>query len=255
MCTVAFIPSAGRYFFASLRDENPARLKAEAPLLYEEDAVRFLAPKDPKAGGTWAGINRYENVIILLNGGFENHESTGQYRKSRGLIVNELLKSVYPVVEWSVMDMEGIEPYTLIIWSENNLFQLVWDGRNKHRLILDPQQPAIWSSSTLYSTQAKEKRKSLFDHWVSGQPFINPESFMNFFQSFHDEENGFLIHRAATLKTLSYSFIELSPGNHGIYYYDDFSISGPETKQISTAGYTPDLSVLFSNQDLLQRKK
>ena len=255
MCTVLFIPSNGRYLFVSLRDEDPFRAKANNPQIYEGENYRYLAPVDPKAGGTWAGINSYGNVMILLNGGFEKHKPAGQYRKSRGLIVKELLQSVYPVVEWSLMDMGGIEPYTLITWSENNLFQLVWDGHSKHRMILDTQQPAIWSSATLYTPEAKEKRSQLFDQWVHDQPFIDHKTVMKFFQSFKDYENGFLMHRSASLRTLSYSFIELQPSVQAIYHYDDFSGSLTDEQIIHTSGYSPDLSVLFSNASIAPCKK
>ena len=248
MCTVLFIPANGRYYFASLRDENPERPTAKAPVHYSGAGYSYIAPADPLAGGTWTGINSYGNVLILLNGGFENHQRADHYKKSRGLIVAELLKSVFPIVEWSMIDMEGVEPYTLIAWSENNLYQLTWDGTIKHRSALDHQQPYIWSSSTLYSAPVKEERKSLFDQWISSQPLINQQTVMSFFRSYTDDNNGFIMHRSPVLKTLSYSFIELSPSIQGSFYYDDFSHSTPKTQVLLTSGYISDLNPLFSTQ-------
>jgi hypothetical protein len=248
MCTVLFIPVNGSYYFASLRDENPERPTARPPQCYSAAGYCYIAPADPLAGGTWTGINSYGNVLILLNGGFENHQRADTYRKSRGLIVAELLKSVFPVVEWSMMDMEGIEPFTLIAWSENNLFQLTWDGASKHRRALDHQHPYIWSSSTLYPAPVKEKRQSLFDHWISSQPLINQQTVLSFLRSYTDENNGFIMHRSPVLKTLSYSFIELRPPDRGTFYYDDFSNSTPVTELLLTTGYKADLNPLFRTQ-------
>lgn len=255
MCTVLYIPGQESVYFASLRDENPARPKARAPYIESGTGYQFLAPTDPAAGGTWIGINSYENVIILLNGGFENHIRKDHYRQSRGLIVTALLKTVYPVVEWSMMDMEGIEPFTLIVWSEHRLFQLTWDGSTKHRLLLDEQQPWIWSSSTLYSPSVKEKRKSLFDEWMSKQPEINQASVLSFFNSFREDQNGFIMHRSPLLKTLSYSFIELHPSVQGQFTYDDFSNRTAEKEMIHMSRFIPDLKPLFTAQSAFFYKK
>lgn len=245
MCTVLFIPFQDRFYFASLRDEDPFRGQAHTPQITEGENYRFLAPADPKAGGTWAGISNYGNVLILLNGGFKKHVHAGPYRKSRGIIVQELLKSVYPVAEWSVMDLEGIEPFTLITWCEQHLYELVWDGQDKHRVLLDPHQPAIWSSSTLYDEQAKEIRQSLFKQWTRSHPVIDAATIMSFFQSFTDKENGFLMNRSEKLKTLSYSFIEYRPSGEALYYYDDFTTLLPQIQFMKTTSYKPDFSVLF----------
>lgn len=255
MCTVLYIPGQESIYFASLRDENPARAKARAPYIESGTGYQFLAPADPLAGGTWVGINNYENVIILLNGGFENHTRKNKYRQSRGLIVTALLKTVYPVVEWSMMDMEGIEPFTLVVWSEHRLFQLTWDGSAKHRLLLDEQKSWIWSSSTLYSPSVKEKRKSLFDEWISKQPIINQASVLSFFNSFTDEKNGFIMHRSPELKTLSYSFIELLPPGKGTFFYNDFSDHPAQKQVITMSRYIPDLKPLFSAQAPVVYKK
>ncbi len=246
MCTVLYIPGKDSVFFASLRDENPARAKAKPPFTETGTGYRFLAPTDPEAGGTWIGINSYKNVIILLNGGFEDHIRPGKYRKSRGQIVTALLKTVYPVVEWSMMDMEGIEPYTLVVWSEHRLFQLTWDGTVKHRLLLDEQQAWIWSSSTLYTPAVKQVRKSFFDKWMSEQPAINPESVLSFFNRFTDEKNGFIMHRSPELKTLSYSFIELTHSGQGIFSYNDFCDLPVRKQVISMSGFIPDTKPLFT---------
>ena len=91
MCTVVFIPANKKIFFASVRDESPLREKAIVPIISTIGNVSFLSPKDPVAGGTWIGANDQGNIIILLNGGFENHQRKNCYRKSRGIIVSELL--------------------------------------------------------------------------------------------------------------------------------------------------------------------
>ncbi|MBI3137921.1 MAG: NRDE family protein [Sphingobacteriales bacterium] len=245
MCTVLFIPQKDSVIFTSLRDENPERPATAGPALLSGENWSFIAPLDRRAGGTWAGINNYGNVVILLNGAFENHRKETAYKKSRGLIVTALLKSVYPVVEWSLMDMQGVEPYTLVVWSEQNLFQLVWDGENKHRTHFDTGSARIWSSATLYSPAAKNYRQELFENWMNTQPGISRESIFSFFSSVTDPENGFIINRGARLKTLSYSFIELGPGQQGLLSYQDLRSGNRQTKVLPLEHFIPDLNNLY----------
>jgi len=222
MCTVVYIPKDNSVFFASLRDESPLREQAIEPRINNTDAVQYLAPKDALAGGSWVGVNEFNNVIILLNGGFENHKKQNNYRKSRGLIVTELLQSELPVIEWNLMDMTNIEPFTLVVWSDHNLFQLVWDGQEKHKTLMDTTIPHIWSSSTLYNPSIKRHRKQLFNDWVKTNQPISSHSVLHFFKSFVDKDNGFIMNRSEILSTLSYSFIEIQNSEKAIFNYLDF---------------------------------
>lgn len=222
MCTVVFIPEKNKNIFASLRDENPARPAAVSPAFTRNNSITFLAPQDALGGGTWIGVNDSETVIILLNGGFSNHTRKDQYHKSRGLIVTDLLATAMPIIHWELFDLTDIEPFTLVVWSERMLFHLVWDGQQKFRIKLNAAEAHIFSSATLYNNQAKENRQAAFQKWLSQHPDVTQASLLNFFNSIPDCENGFMINRSEKIKTLSYSYLELS--NHAVadFYYTDF---------------------------------
>ncbi|OYU68226.1 MAG: hypothetical protein CFE22_00675 [Cytophagaceae bacterium BCCC1] len=136
------------------------------------------------AGGTWIGLNEIGNVIILLNCGFENHKKEKYYQKNRGLLVSELLSSEMPVINWQLMDLAHIEPFTLIVWSEKLLFQLVWDGEKKYRNRLDSDLVHLFSSATLYNNAANAKREDEFLNWIAMKPPLNKLTLLRFFQSF-----------------------------------------------------------------------
>jgi uncharacterized protein with NRDE domain len=221
MCTVIFVPDNNKYYFASLRDEDPKRAKATTPALRSNNGVTYLSPVDPVGGGTWVGVNELGHVIILLNGGFEKHCVNGPYTKSRGIIVRELLDAAMPVVDWMLMDMENIEPYTLVVWADNKLFQLVWDGTAKHRIRLATDTPHIWSSSTLYNNKIKMYREELFENWMATNPKLSKKSLLDFFTAVADNENGFIMNRNERIKTLSYSFIELTDNEAALMSYFD----------------------------------
>jgi uncharacterized protein with NRDE domain len=220
MCTVVFIPNKQKILFASLRDESPVRSRATIPDVCIANNISFLSPKDSLAGGTWIGANSAGNVIILLNGGFANHYRKAVYLKSRGIIVSELLAIKSPVAAWENIKMEGVEPFTLIVWSNSHLFQLVWDGVKKHTIIVDKNLPHIWSSSTLYSDKVKKHREELFQQWIAGNHHVSKLSMLNFFKTFTNPENGFIMNRDEKIKTLSYTSIEINHNNAIMSYYD-----------------------------------
>jgi uncharacterized protein with NRDE domain len=232
MCTVAFIPKGNQYYFASLRDENPARAAALAPGIHSSGDGSYLAPTDGKAGGTWIGISVWGSIIILLNGGFKDHVRQLAYRKSRGLIVAGLLSSALPVEQWSLMDMDQIEPFTLIVFSENNLFELVWDGVAKHCKKLATGKPHIWSSATLYSPPAKLYRQQLFDNRMAMNETISASAVFDFFKLYQDKENGFIINRNNKMQTLSYSFITLDSNQQAVMQYYDLLNFSKHSKTI-----------------------
>jgi len=99
-----------------------------------------------------------------MNGGFVAHERNLSYRKSRGVVVKDLLKTEILETEIENYDFNEIEPFTAIIveWNtEIQLFQLVWDGVDYH-FSEEPLTPQIWSSSPLYPENLKKKREQWF---------------------------------------------------------------------------------------------
>ena len=172
MCTITFLPQSEEAFIlTSNRDEAPAR-KTLPPAVYTESGVELLYPKDAVAGGTWIGSSEKKRVVSIMNGGFIAHKRKKSYRKSRGLVVKDLLIADDVVVEINNYNFENIEPFTVIIvdWNQKlRLFQLVWDGKKTH-FSLQKIQPAIWSSSPLYPSALKARREQWFLKFLDQYP-------------------------------------------------------------------------------------
>jgi hypothetical protein len=103
----------------------------------------------------------------LLNGGFKYHTSRTSYKKSRGIIVKDLLRVDNIHKGLDEIDLIDVEQFTLTIvdWNRNlELIEFVWDGEKKHIKKL-PQEPHIWSSSTLYDESVKQLRFNWFTDW------------------------------------------------------------------------------------------
>ena len=112
MCTVTFVASQNKFIITHNRDEKTLRPSAVEPKNYLVNNKVILFPKDPKAGGTWFSVSQNGTVLVLLNGGEEKHEIQSSYRKSRGLIVLDLISSKSVVSNWNFIDLQSIEPFT-----------------------------------------------------------------------------------------------------------------------------------------------
>ncbi|MFV8393951.1 NRDE family protein [Flavobacterium sp. LB2P6] len=232
MCTVSFVATNDKIIITSNRDEKTVRPSAIPPRSYTVNGKNLIFPKDPKAGGTWFVANADGTILVLLNGAEEKHEVQLPYRKSRGLIVLEMISSNSPKDFWTEIDLENIEPFTLILFQNNALFQLRWNGKEKETTFLDIHQNHIWSSSTLYPSAIREKRAKWFHTFMHDNSEIS-ESKMYDFHRYTEEgndENGLVINRNDEMKTLSITQAVIEKNKVIILHYDlivqeDFSTS------------------------------
>jgi hypothetical protein len=204
MCTLTYIPADKKVILTSNRDENLSR-----PLAYEprEEVIsncRVVYPKDPRAGGTWFAINEYGVVVVLLNGAFVKHQKAGPYTHSRGLVVLKTISDPDPFAKIAALELTGIEPFTLVLYRNNTLAELRWDGSSKHLRTLDPGIPHIWSSVTLYEPPVIRRREALFSGFLQGRPHPHEDEVLKFQSDDHnDRENGFVMKRNDGSRTFS----------------------------------------------------
>lgn len=221
MCTVVFIPDQGKKWIASLRDENPKRVKADLPAIQLTQKMKFIAPIDPQGGGTWVGMTESGTAIVLLNGGFKDHVKKASYSKSRGLIVSDLLSANHPIDNWLLLELIEIEPFTLIVWDQHQLMNLVWDGDIKHQSLMDASKAHIWSSATLYNDAEKMKRSSEFENWLSSTSERSKDAILDFFIHSKQETDSIFIRNTQEIVTHSYTCIEIEEkGQNNIFYQD-----------------------------------
>lgn len=205
MCTVTFIPTRENIVITSNRDENHWRPRAMAPSVLEYPGGKILFPRDPHGGGTWFGVHENGHVLVFLNGAFQKHDPRPPYRKSRGMILLELLKQEEPFDAFQDSNLYQIEPFTGILWLENELLEFRWDGEKKFYRRLDPHHPHIWSSVTLYDPAIMAKRKLWFEDWIHSKPQPAWEDVMHFhqFSGDGDEKNDLLMNRENKIYTMS----------------------------------------------------
>lgn len=223
MCTVTYLPLGNnKFILTSNRDETPLR-KTIPPKKYIENHVELTYPKDELAGGTWIGTSNKNRLVCLLNGGFIKHTRNFYYKMSRGVIVKKILSDDNAVAFINTFDFNEIEPFTLVLvdWkNELETYELVWDGIEKYFKKL-PQEPKIWSSSTLYSDEMKLLRKKWFTGWLKENKEFHQQEIVGF----HKNETLGTIETSLKMKrtfveTVSITSIEKTATEIKIDYLD-----------------------------------
>lgn len=205
MCTVTYFRLKNKTVLTSNRDEKSYRSAQE---IHCEKGIFY--PQDAAKNGTWFAVTENGNAIVLLNGAFKNHQRKADYRKSRGIIVLDLIAKENIFKSLELIDLENIEPFTLVIFQKNELTEFRWDGTEKHFKKLDIHQPRIWSSATLYDEEAQEKRNAIFKEFLENEKTSEEKIWDFHHQKTDDLENGITIKRQNTIQTISTTQLVIS---------------------------------------------
>lgn len=195
MCTLTLALQGERSVVTSNRDENLSRPRAEAPAWHAYNGTELFFPRDPAAGGSWIAHNRKRQVGILLNGAFEAHLKEPPYRKSRGIVLLELMSDRDTLTGMNLIELSGVEPFTFI-FLDTLPFELRWDGTNKHFREYPGHGYFMWSSSTLYTTEMRERRQRRFEEFLNRNNAPGPEELWELHAEERiEDQEGFVIGR------------------------------------------------------------
>ena len=239
MCTVTFIPkrkNSTEFIFTSNRDEASNR-PSIPPKVYRENGVELLYPKDKVAGGTWIAASSQKKLICLMNGARKAHERNEPYRKSRGVVLKDLLTSANFKNAVDDYEFEGIEPFTLVIANKqkHTLHQFRWD--EKHAVLVEKEsaQPHIWSSATLYDEETRKQRVVWFDAWLKDNKEFTVDNILHFhhFGGTGNIQNDLVMDRDGRVQTVSITSVEYQ-GENPVLYYEDIVNQKLYTTPLST---------------------
>ena len=232
MCTVTFIPANDKFFITSNRDEKLSRKIAVAPGMFEYNAQKLYFPKDTDAGGTWIVMKENGDAAVLLNGAFICHKAQPPYRLSRGIILLDIFSAERPSVAFAKIDLSGIEPFTIVLFENNCLYEFRWDGAEKYCKQLNACRSYIWSSATLYDGFAVKKREQWFASFLNTHTTLTQQDILNFhhFSGDGDKQNDLLMVRGEMYTTVSITSILLTKDRGSIKYMDIKNNSSSEIK-------------------------
>ena len=221
MCTVTFIPHKDNIFITSNRDESPDRRSKGLTSRHAEGHPAIHFPLDTDSNGSWIAMTDTGRSVCLLNGGFKPFIPDSSYRMSRGQVVIDAAAADDITQFTEHYDLEGVAPFTLLIYEKGFFIQTVWDGFKRHLEQLRNDEPQLWSSVTLYPPEVRAWRKQIFEEWIIDRKEYDRDSIM----AFHclrkgDSVNDFIMNRDDVVKTLSVTSIQLQKDKGSLLHLD-----------------------------------
>ena len=186
------------------------------------EGQRIFYPKDLEANGSWMAYSDKNVAACLLNGGERSYNRKSKYRKSRGLVVLESFEFDSPYDFYKEYDFSDIETFTLIVKSSESLSAIIHDEDSTVFREIDPTKPGIWSSTTLYTKEVRDKREKWFQNWLNTGPNFEADNVKRFHQSAGegDSENDLIMSRWGILKTVSITQIANIEEQSQMRYWD-----------------------------------
>lgn len=222
MCTLSYIPVDQGFIFTHNRDERTDRLSSKKIVQKQIGKKAIYFPQDLEAKGTWMAHSPKFRSACILNGGEKSYTRKTAYRKSRGLMVLESFETESIGDFYQNYNFRDIEPFTLIIKGQKEFYVIVHDEDSTQLKGISPAEKQIWSSTTLYSAEVREKRELWFENWNSTKPEYLPQNISDFHRSAGDgkKENDLIMSRWGIVKTVSMTQIVETNKMERINYWD-----------------------------------
>lgn len=178
MCTVTAWRDGERLVLTMNRDERIERAPETAPEGASDPStrIRWVAPRDGQAGGTWMGVNDGGLAACILNGygPGETVPRRDAAAPSRGRIVPELMRRPpAEAIEWirSGLDPSPYPSFTLVASTAREGRIAVWrPGAGFEIERLEPGW-TLRTSSSWAPVEVAAIRAAAFDAWrASGEP-------------------------------------------------------------------------------------
>ncbi len=158
------------YLLLANRDELKSRLPASPPRVQTGRGIRYAAPADGDAGGTWIGVNELGVAVDLLNARLAGPERPDDAYASRGTLVRGMLDAggVDEVgARLSDQDLERFRGFRLAAFEPGRRPRLWrWDGEALRRE--SPVEAPLFSSP-IEDGEVGRARRRTFERRLGGR--------------------------------------------------------------------------------------
>lgn len=225
MCTASWLTQDARLHLFFNRDELTTREPALPPEERSHRGTRYVAPTDPRGGGTWIAAAVQEGgrgaAFALLN---KSGGTAPAAPLSRGRLIPELLAWRGPVEVEAALRASALERYApfrlLALWrAPAAAVALDWDGATLGAQLLDPGL-GLLASSGLGDERAFERRGALWRRRRDAAPAWGPDDHRAFHRE-HAPRRGawsVCVHRRDAA-SVSYTEIELGAEGAALRYF------------------------------------
>jgi hypothetical protein len=211
MCTVSVVPTNRSLVFTFNRDEQPTRY---TDVFVQETKLAnktIFYAKDSKKGGSWFAVDSLGNIAMLFNGAFVTHTKQEQYTQSRGAILLDVISADHIIQQFEKIDLTDVEPFSMVVYENETLQRLTWDGARKTAVDLNTSKEHIFSSATLYTPDVFLRRLNWLYSYLDTHT-ASAKNMLHFHANYKadDTQNGLIINRPQGCQTLSISQAEIT---------------------------------------------
>ncbi len=222
MCTVTWLRrNHNEYSVFFNRDEHRTRAPAHPPREQNRGGVRFVAPIDGDAGGTWLAANEHGLTLGLLNYYEAEHSWRAQHPMSRGILLMSLIdETEIDEITRRLRDMrpESYHPFILVAFDARVTRAHRWDGR--HISIRDLAEDDLPLTTSSFDTDAVVARRSaLFHRLRETKHGLSAQTLQDFHDS-HDTHGApySVCMSREDAQTVSFSRVTVTPTQVEFFY-------------------------------------
>lgn len=223
MCTLTYIPKEkGEFILTHSRDESVKRRLAAPPVKRKINGTDHIFPIDPVGMGTWIGGSESGRTAALINGGTREHLHNPPYRHSRGKVILDYFEVENFQEFYDLYQFEGLEPFTLLVFENGNIFKIIHDEDHTAYSQMDPDVPFLISSLSIYTDRSRSQRADAFLRWLDNRDGVDQKDILDFHNElvFEREPDKSKIPGDHILRTVSVTSILDSVSTVSINYHD-----------------------------------
>ncbi|MFB9841659.1 NRDE family protein [Mucilaginibacter ginsenosidivorans] len=182
MCNVTFLKNKYSTILTSDWDGNVERGYALPPLTTTRNNKKIMFTRDEKTGGSWFAASEEGHVAVMI------HQESDLTRKenklkSSSLLLLDIVCSDFPISFFTEYDLRYFEPFSLILYAGDKLYDMTWDNGEKTILDLEISEEHIWSSMPAYYRHYSTGKKEEFKNFLVKKP----KPYASAIRTFHKE--------------------------------------------------------------------
>jgi hypothetical protein len=182
MCNVTFLKNKYSTILTSDWDGNVERGYSLPPMVTSRNNKNLIFTRDEKTGGSWFAANEDGDIAVLMNR--ESHDLAREHhRKSCSLVLLDIISSDAPIEAFAEMELQYTQAFSLIIYTKQRLFELVWENGEKEINVRGTLAEHMWSSVPAADGRTADEREKLFKDFL----IAKPKPYATAIRTFHKE--------------------------------------------------------------------
>jgi hypothetical protein len=183
MCNVTFLKNKYSTILTSDWDGNVERGYSLPPIVATYGTKKVMFTRDEKTGGSWFAATDNGDIAVVMNNKAKDHINKENHLKSSSLILLEIISADSPFDVFAELNLQPIEPFSIVLYSNSKLYELIWDGDGKSINAPDTDSEHLWALAPEFGEGSlAEKEKQFKDFLIK-----KPKPYAAAIRTFHKE--------------------------------------------------------------------